>query len=420
LPPADEDDDNQTLRLFKNTPLPTTVDDDNTANDAHPTTQPPTTTTSGQPHYHSSSVDDSSDAPSQPAVHLTPADYDTLKSLYTTITTTAQKLQQAVHTHTTNLPNQPDTTHGNSLYQLKNRLLLHYIARMVHVIRLRVSGESIASEPSVDEMNEIRVLLERIRPIEKRIKYSIEKLLAAPSVVSTGAAGGGSTGDPLQYRPNPLDLLPATVSTAATAAASTRRKQQSMAAAALSPPPSPPASAVYQAPHHVPTLPTDARGRQPRVSAGRLRSLYAEMSDAPEERLVEGGGYGEMGEASEEEEEKREYEERMMVRLVETKADKKRKRERESRKALDNMDEYDELRQFVESREREGRGGNSEGGRQAGGDRRAGGKGVPGGSSVDELFNGVERGEGPRKRAKAGGKKGKSGKGAKGRGGKRR
>ena len=422
-----DDDDNHTLRLFKHTPLPTSIDDDTTTNTNPPATHTSTATNNSR-RDQSGGLNDRTDAPSQPTVKLTAADYDTLKSIYTTIATTATQLTKTVRAHLTALPSLPSTTAGNSLYELKNRLLLQYIVRMVHIIRLRVSGASIANEPSVDEMNEIRVILERIRPIEKRIKYSIDKLLAAPTATSSSSGAATST-DPLQYRPNPLDLLPATASTASTAHTATARKQPYKAAAAVgvSPPSSPAASSVYQAPHHVPTLPIDSRSsRQPRVSAARLRSLSAEVGDRPEERLVEGGGYGEMGEASEEEEERREYEERMMVRLVETKVDKKRKRDREQRKGLDGIDEYDELRQFVERRERGDRGGETSEVRD-GGERRASGKGAAaaaaaggGRSSVDELFNGVERGEGPRKRAKQGSKKGKAGKGGKGRGGKRR
>ena len=421
-PPADDDvggadeENNQPLRLFKHTLLPANVDDDNTAETATPATHSSASTSSGQPSNPSSGVNDDNDAQSQATVHLTLADYDTLSSLYNTIATTATQLRQHVQSHLASLPTQPSTAAGNSLYELKNRLLLQYIERMVHVIRLRVNGESIADEPAVDDMNEIRVILERIRPMEKRIKYSIDRLLTVPAETSAVEGGGGSV-DPLHYRPNPLDLVPVSASTATAVAASASRKRSS-AAAALSPPGSPSASAVYQAPHHAPTLPTETRGRQPRVSASRLRSLYSELSDRPEERLVEGGGYGEMGEASDDEEERREYEERMMVRLVDTKEDKRRKRQREQRKALDNVDDYDELRQFVERRERTDRGGTSDG--RVGADRRAGGGANVSGSSVDELFNGVERGEGRRKRAKTGGKKGKTGKGGKGRTSKRR
>ena len=427
---ADEEDDSQPLRLFKHTPLPTTIDGDdnnnnsnnnNPANSTQPATQQTTTTTTDP------EANKRHTAPSQPSIHLTPADYTKLKSLYQTITTIANHLTTTIHNHTHNtLPSSPPTAAGNSLLELKNRLLLQYVVRLVHVVRVRVGGGGLGGEASVDEMNEIRVVLERIRPIEKKIKYSIDKLLAAPVTPSTSASA-----DPLQYRPNPLDLLSATTTPTPTATTATRKqppRPQPAAAAALSPPTSPTASAVYQAPHHVPVLPSDAaRGRrEPRVSAARLRSLYGEVGgERPEERLVEGGGYGEMGEASDEEEEKREYEERMMVRLVETKADKKRKRERERRKGLDNMDEYDELRQFVERRERDERGDAPGEGRGGGGERRAGGR--AGGdemSRVDDLFDGVERGEGPsRKRARGGSsssKRGKTGRGGKGRGGKRR
>lgn len=51
-----------------------------------------------------------------------------------------------------------------------------------------------------DKLAEIRVYLERIQPIEKKLKYQIDKML---KVASTGAA---DKNDPSQFRANPSSM----------------------------------------------------------------------------------------------------------------------------------------------------------------------------------------------------------------------
>ena len=147
-------------------------------------------------------------------------------------------------------------------------------------------------------------------------------------------------------------------------------------------------------------------------SSRLAQALQAELSGAPEEVRHEGVGYGEMNERAASDDERVEYEERMMVRLVDTRDDKRKRRERERRKALEDVDDFDDLRRFVDS---SARGGREEGEPSVddGGDRKRqrGRRGAD--EQVDDLFDGIERGEGPRKRSKFAAKLGQGGKGPK-------
>ena len=51
---------------------------------------------------------------------------------------------------------------------------------------VKVSGQSIKDSPYIDSLIELRVVLEKIRPLEKKLRYQIDKLLKA---ASTNLAG---------------------------------------------------------------------------------------------------------------------------------------------------------------------------------------------------------------------------------------
>ena len=354
-----------------------------------------------------------------------------MSTVYSTIASTATTLHTSLTPFLSSISSAPPSSSGHSLYDVKVQSMLHYLVRLLHVIRCKVAGESIDTEPSVDEMTELRIVLERIRPLEKSIAYSVDRLLAtaANSADSAKGATPRKSVDPLAYRPNPLELLTSSTepSSSAASAASTHVRSQLQTSPPTSPnagPSSPPPSALYRPPHHNPTAMESTRGagRLSARSSRLMQTLSAELSNAPEEIRHEGVGYGEMNERAASDDERVEYEERMMVRLIDTKQDKRKRKERERRKALEDVDDYDDLRRFVDRSSRSSRlsaeppiDGGREGKRQRG--RRGGDE-----EAADDLFDGVDRGAGPRKRGKfsaKGDKGGKSGK-KKGKGGGRR
>lgn len=64
-------------------------------------------------------------------------------------------------------------------------------------------GETIEGDPSIERLIEIRTVLEKIRPIDYKLRYQIDKL------VKTATTGVTSSTDPILYKPNPEDMLSA-------------------------------------------------------------------------------------------------------------------------------------------------------------------------------------------------------------------
>ncbi|KAI0345195.1 hypothetical protein BDW22DRAFT_1011331 [Trametopsis cervina] len=121
--------------------------------------------------------------------------------------------------------NSLDTAEGISLLSLKNHLMLSYLQSLVILTARRAIGDSLSerSPPSesfstpnrsprgdgagdrVDALIEGRIVLEKIKVLEGRMKYQIEKLVR---VAEEGEAGGrDAVNDPLAFKPNPQNLL---------------------------------------------------------------------------------------------------------------------------------------------------------------------------------------------------------------------
>ena len=87
--------------------------------------------------------------------------------------------------------------HGLDFLDTKNTLLLSYLIDLTLYLRGRLTGND---EQNLDRLNEMKVVLEKIRGLDKKLKYQIDKLLAAAS------SSFASAEDPLQFRPNAAAL----------------------------------------------------------------------------------------------------------------------------------------------------------------------------------------------------------------------
>lgn len=63
------------------------------------------------------------------------------------------------------------------------------------------SGKQIENDPAIDRLIEIRTVLEKIRPIDYKLRYQIDKL------VKTAITGTSSASDPNSFKPNPSNLI---------------------------------------------------------------------------------------------------------------------------------------------------------------------------------------------------------------------
>ena len=75
------------------------------------------------------------------------------------------------------------TAEGMSYLEAKHLLLLHYCMRLVFLLLLKAEGRPVRSHPVVGRLVEARAFLERLRPLDRRLRYQVDKLLAAAAAV---------------------------------------------------------------------------------------------------------------------------------------------------------------------------------------------------------------------------------------------
>jgi U3 small nucleolar ribonucleoprotein protein LCP5 len=86
-----------------------------------------------------------------------------------------------------------------SLLTLKNQLLLSYCLNLAFYFYLKADGKRVKDHPVIQTLVELRLYLEKLKPIEQKLKYQIDKLVKA--TVTSSAQD-----DPLRYKPNPHNL----------------------------------------------------------------------------------------------------------------------------------------------------------------------------------------------------------------------
>lgn len=99
------------------------------------------------------------------------------------------------------------TTDGLDFLDVKNGLMLSYLIDLVTYIRDSKRGEDVSM--CVTRLNEMKVVLDKMRGLDKKLRYQIDKLLATDTTASQFAAGGDNkdaSEDPLQFRPDPMSL----------------------------------------------------------------------------------------------------------------------------------------------------------------------------------------------------------------------
>ncbi|XP_022133802.1 neuroguidin [Momordica charantia] len=109
--------------------------------------------------------------------------------------------------------NQLPTSDGISYLDAKYLLLLNYCSSLVYYLLRKAKGFSVEDHPVVRSLVEIRLFLEKIRPIDKKLEYQIQKLTKVSVVGNENAfvaekdsATPQAMDDRLKYRPNP-DML---------------------------------------------------------------------------------------------------------------------------------------------------------------------------------------------------------------------
>lgn len=94
---------------------------------------------------------------------------------------------------------------GMSFLDAKLHLMLSYILDLVFYFFLKLSGRRIAEHPVISQLAEIRVLLDKMRPIDKKLRYQIDRLVKMATNPSTQL--NSTEVDPLRFKPLPGNLV---------------------------------------------------------------------------------------------------------------------------------------------------------------------------------------------------------------------
>ncbi|KAJ0230672.1 hypothetical protein HA466_0305420 [Hirschfeldia incana] len=233
------------------------------------------------------------------------------------------------------------TADGMSYLEAKRLLLLSYCQCLVYYLLRKAKGFSIAGHPVVRSLVEIRMFLEKIRPIDKKLQYQIQKLTTAGGVsvaLSEGKEAQQSE-DVSNYKPKP-DLL----------ADKMAQDDESR-------------DGVYRPPKFAPMSMDDKTSKQERDAARKekhflrqatentyMKDVLDELEDRPEEiRDYYGPESKEQRKFIAQYERQQKVEEELFVRAPRTKEDKKREKRLKSRNGLQGLTEsFDDEFKFLD------------------------------------------------------------------------
>jgi U3 small nucleolar ribonucleoprotein protein LCP5 len=93
------------------------------------------------------------------------------------------------------------TKNGLGFLELKNMIMLEYVSDLTLLLMMKSRGKKIEGAKAIERIVENRTVLEKMRPIEKKLKYQIDKYVKV-------AESGGKIRpeDPIHFKPNPSAL----------------------------------------------------------------------------------------------------------------------------------------------------------------------------------------------------------------------
>lgn len=89
---------------------------------------------------------------------------------------------------------------GLSLLDVKADTMLSYLANLTYLILKKICGQSIVDEDTRERLVHMRIILEKIKPLEEKLKYQIEKMVKTTVLGKSGVTNKNS------YRANLSDL----------------------------------------------------------------------------------------------------------------------------------------------------------------------------------------------------------------------
>lgn len=209
------------------------------------------------------------------------------------------------------------TDQGLSFLEMKYNMLLSYLINLSFIVLRKCSGEKIEGDPCIDRLIEIRTVLEKIRPIDHKLKYQIDKLVKT-------AVTGSNESDPASFRANPDNLMGKIDDDEESDASETSEVSKAEKKSGIYVPPK--LSAVHYTEDNATekTRKAEERNKRHALSSSIMQDLREEYLDTPVE-ISQGSRAQQI--LSRQQQERQEYEENYLTRLPVTKADKHKRKQ---------------------------------------------------------------------------------------------
>lgn len=204
------------------------------------------------------------------------------------------------------------TDQGLSFLEMKYNMLLSYLINLSFIVLRKCSGEKIEGDPCIDRLIEIRTVLEKIRPIDHKLKYQIDKLVKT-------AVTGTNDDDPASFRANPDDLIGKGDADSDSDGSDAPKVEKKSAVYVP-----PKLSAVHYDEGADRNKKTDERNKRKALSSAIMQDLREEYLDTPVEVSQSSRAQQII---SRQQKEREEYEENYLTRLPITKSDKHKRRQ---------------------------------------------------------------------------------------------
>lgn len=202
--------------------------------------------------------------------------------------------------------------HGLSFLEMKCHLFLEYLINITYSMLLKLDGKPISGEACIEHLVEIRTVLSKIKPIEKKLKYQVDKLVKMSS-----DNGQASEQNALSYKPNFENMV------GKDEGEEEEEEEEEDKSAVYVPP------KLTAVPYEGDKLSQEERklekARKRNLNSNLLADIREEFGDEPEE-ISDGRNSSMHRKMKEREDERQKYEEDNLVRLTMTKKDKLMKR----------------------------------------------------------------------------------------------
>eukprot|EP00698_Gefionella_okellyi_P022562 TRINITY_DN7498_c0_g1_i1.p1 TRINITY_DN7498_c0_g1~~TRINITY_DN7498_c0_g1_i1.p1 ORF type:complete len:543 (+),score=183.80 TRINITY_DN7498_c0_g1_i1:53-1681(+) len=214
------------------------------------------------------------------------------------------------------------TAGGISYLDAKYFTLLSYITNISYFLLRKAHGLPVKDHPVMETLARLRVILEKLRPLDKKLKYQLDKLL---KMASDGEAKQQAAAEDLSFKPRPDEMV-------------AKADDEQVDAGVYKPP------KLHAVPYDQDEKTSDKKQRlrdekRKRVTERELaRDLRNEVSERPEE-LVDNP----FALSDEDEGERAKYEESMFTRLQRNKKESKKKRTGTIDDAFADFDDFGDV-----------------------------------------------------------------------------